>query len=140
MVPLRLNSLAEPRPITPVSPQAFAYLNLLRAKAMECRTKPRADLFHACALLQVTRAASRDAHAEALVRCLDEALGKRARLHAPSTIEMTFDESWLIELGQAAVRDDNASLNFLLCSRILPEHRRLIRFLVGRISECFSLA
>ncbi|WP_415400598.1 hypothetical protein [Tateyamaria sp. SN3-11] len=122
-----------------MSPQAFGYLNLLRSKAMDGRAKPRTDLFQACALLQVTRTASREAHAEALMRCLDEALGKRARLHAPGTAEMTFDETWLVELGQAAARNDSASQSFLLGSRVLPQHRRLVRFLVGRISECFSL-
>ncbi|MEO9576452.1 MAG: hypothetical protein ABJ263_04110 [Tateyamaria sp.] len=139
MVPLRLDKSAEPRPTTPTTPQAFAFLNHLRFKAMECRAKPRADLFEACALLQVTRTANQEAHAEALMRCLAQALGKQPRLHAPGTVEMSFDETWLVELGLACSRDDEASLSFLLGSRILPEHRRLVRFLVGRISEYFSL-
>ncbi|MEO9896910.1 MAG: hypothetical protein ABJD13_03560 [Paracoccaceae bacterium] len=139
MVPLRLDISAEPRPKTPVSSQAFAFLNHLRFKAMQCRAKPKTDLFQACALLQVTRSANYEAHAEALMRCLAEALGKQPRLYAPGTIEMTFDETWLVEVGQAYARDDQASLSFLLGSRVLPEHRRLVRFLVGRISKYFSL-
>ncbi|WP_299154484.1 hypothetical protein [uncultured Tateyamaria sp.] len=130
-----MNVSAEPRPVTPLAPQAFAYLDQLRLKAMECRTKPRADLFEACALLQVTRSASREAHAEALMRCLAEALGKSPRLHAPGTLEMSFDETWLVELGKAHARGDSASMNFLLGSRVLPQHRRLIRYLVGHISD-----
>lgn len=137
MVPLRLELVAEPRPVRPVSPEAFAYLNHLRFLSMSCRSKPRADLFEACALLHATRSASRDAHAEALMRCLNEALGKPARLHAPGTFEMSFDETWLVQLGQAVMRQDDASTAFLLKSRVLPEHRRLVRFLVGRISEFF---
>ena len=139
MVPLRLDITVEPRPPMPVSPQAFAFLNHLRFKTMQCRAKPRTDLFQACALLQVTRSANYEAHAEALMRCLAEALGKQPRLYAPGTTEMTFDETWLVELGRASARDDQASLSFLLASRVLPEHRRLVRFLLGRISECFSL-
>ncbi|WP_299773670.1 hypothetical protein [uncultured Tateyamaria sp.] len=140
MVPLRLDMVADPRPIRPVSAEAFAFINHLRFVSMSCRSKPRADLFEACALLHVTRTASQEAHAEALMRCLSQALGKPARLHTPGTLEMSFDETWLIQLGQAVVRRDEASVGFLLRSRVLPEHRRLVRFLVGRISEYFSLS
>ena len=139
MVPLRLDISVEPRTSIPATPQVFELLNHLRFKAMQCRSKPRTDLFQACALLQVTRSASCEAHAEALMRCLAEALGKSPRLYAPGTVEMTFDETWLVELVRANARDDQASQSFLLGSRVLPEHRRLVRFLVGRISESFPL-
>ncbi|WP_299550631.1 hypothetical protein [uncultured Tateyamaria sp.] len=139
MVPLRLELVAEPRPVWPVSAEAFAFLNHLRFMSMSCRSKPRADLFEACALLHVTRTASQEAHAEALMRCLNQALGKPARVHAPGTLEMSFDETWLVQLAQEMSHQDEASIAFLLKSRVLPEHRRLVRFLVGRISEYFSL-
>ena len=140
MVPLKLESRADPKPADPLSPEASAYLNHLRFVSMACRSKPRADLFEACALLQVSRPASQEAHAEALVRCLGEALGKTAKFHSPGTQEMTFDETWLLQLGLACVRQDEASVSFLLASRVGREHRRLVRFLVARISGCFSLA
>ena len=142
MVPVQLDLVADARPAPPqrhVSDTAFAYLNFLRFVSMSCRVKPRTDLFQACALLHVDRSASREAHAEALMRCLGEALGKQPRLHSPGTVEMSFDENWLVQLGEAIARDDDGSTAFLLKSRVLPEHRRLVRFLVGRISECFSL-
>ncbi|MEP4961547.1 MAG: hypothetical protein ABJQ70_00810 [Roseobacter sp.] len=106
---------------------------------MSCRSKPKTDLFEACALLHVQRSKSRDAYAEALMRCLGQALGARARLFAPGTTELTFDERWLVEVGSANMRGDDASLNFLLRSRVAHEHRRLVGFLIARISECFSL-
>ena len=137
MVPLRLDIRAEIAPRT-LSPAAMAFLNHLRFVAMGCRTKPRTQLFEACALLQVTRTASREAHAEALMRCLTEALGKPARLHAPGTIELTFDERWLVQLGAACMQDDDSSIRFLLNSRLARENRRFVRFLVSRIAECFS--
>ena len=90
-------------------------------------------------MLQVERSASRDAHAQALMRCLDEAFGKPARLYAPGTQELTFDEQWLMRLGQACAGADQDSVAFLLGSRIAHENRRLVRFLVGRIAEYFSL-
>lgn len=120
-------------------PEAWAFLNHLRFVAMACRVKPRTDLFEACALLKVERSASRDAHAEALMRCLSEAFGKPARLYAPGTTEQTFDEQWLMRLGMACGQGDEDSAHFLLNSRVAFENRRLVRFLIGRIAECFSL-
>ncbi|WP_299044755.1 hypothetical protein [uncultured Tateyamaria sp.] len=142
MAPLRMEMAADQRrarPLPRVSPQGLAFLDCLRVTSMACRAKPRADLFEACALLHATRSASVSAHAEALMRCLNQALRKHPRLHAPGTDEMTFDEKWLVQLGQANVRDDDASMAFLLQSRIVPEHQRLIKFLIGRISESFAL-
>lgn len=139
MVPLRLETSVNRVPEPELSAEALGYLNHLRFTAMGCRSKRRTDLFEACALLQVNRSASRAAHSEALVRCLNEALNKQTRLFAPGTSEMTFDERWLLELGRAIGRGDEPSVQFLLHSRVPKEHRRLVRFLVGQISECFSL-
>ncbi|MEL7107595.1 MAG: hypothetical protein AAGM21_16870 [Pseudomonadota bacterium] len=124
---------------TAFHPETWAFLNHLRFVAMECRVKPRTDLFEACALLKVERSASRDAHAEALMRCLSEAFGKPARLFAPGTTEQTFDEQWLMRLGMACGEGDEDSARFLLSSRVAFENRRLVRFLIGRIANCFSL-
>ncbi|MEM6408010.1 MAG: hypothetical protein AAF700_06280 [Pseudomonadota bacterium] len=130
---------AEDRLAPAVDAEAFAFLNHLRFVAMSCRVKPRTDLFEACALLKVDTAASRDAHAEALMRCLSEALGKPARLYSPGVQEFTFDEQWLMQLGRACARGDEDSLRFLLSSRVAFENRRFMRFLVGRIADCFYL-
>lgn len=140
MVPLRLETGAEFVPERPLSDEAFAYLNHLRFISMGCRAKRRTDLFEACALLHADRMASREAHAEALMRCLNEALNKQALLHAPGTVETSFDERWLVELGRSIGREDEPSIQFLLHSRVPQEHRRLVRFLIGQISECFSLS
>lgn len=139
MLSSRLETHGARRPVQSLSTEAFAYLNHLRFVAMGCRSKRHTDLFEACALLHVDRNASRDAHADALMRCLNDTLGKKARLYAPGSMDLTFDERWLVELGRAIARSDNASESFLLKSRVSHEHRRLIRFLVKRISDCFSL-
>ncbi|MEO1222293.1 MAG: hypothetical protein AAFY42_13255, partial [Pseudomonadota bacterium] len=143
-VPLGVSSLhpeapGAARPAPRYGAEAMAFLNHLRFVAMACRTKPRTDLFRACAMLQVNATASQSAHAEALMRCLGEALGQAPRLHAPGSSELTFDERWLIVLAQASVRGDTDSLAFLLRSRIGREHRRLVGFLIANISECFPL-
>ena len=139
MHPLRKDIWAEARPEAEIAPEAMAFVNHLRFVAMACRVKPRQDLFQACALLQTTRSASQEAHAEALMRCLDQALGKKSLLHAPGVSTLSFDEHWLMQLGLASARQDTDSVAFLLASRVSPEHRRLVRFLIGRIAEYFSL-
>lgn len=140
MVPLRLPLDHEPGYAPKTCDAAMAYVNHLRFVAMRCRARRRTALFEACALLQTNGPASRNAHAEALMRCLNEALGMPARLHVPGTDELTFDEKWLLQLGQACGRGDDASCQFLLGTRVAQENRRLVGFLVSRISESFSLA
>jgi hypothetical protein len=129
--------------IKPPEPELDAasasFLNHLRFVAMTCRAKRRANLFEACALLQISRTASCEAHADALMRCLGDAIGKRITLFTPGTTEISFDEAWLLQLGRALNQGDDASAAFLLNSRVVREHRRLVRFLVARISEHFSL-
>ena len=129
----------QPVPGPTLAPETKGFLNLLRFTSMNCRAKPRAHLFEACALLQNDRTASREAHAEALMRCLNEALGKPAKLYAPGVADVTFDEAWLMQLGLATARQDEPSICFLLSSRVAREHRRLVRFLVTQISKCFAL-
>ena len=121
------------------SQDQMAFINHVRFVKMACRIKPQTDLFHACALLHVEGNKTKEAHSDALVRCLPEALGTSVRLHAPRVTELSFDEQWLLRMASAIAQDDEPSVGFLLRSRVAPEHRRLIRFLVGRISECFSL-
>ena len=100
---------------------------------------PRTQLFEACALLHASGSQTVEAHAEALMRCLNEALGKRAKLHAPGVSEISFDERWLIQLGTATARGDELSLRFLLRSRVAHEHRRLVTYLIRQVSGAFEL-
>ena len=139
MVPLRLERPhADPTNDAAISAEATAFVQVVRLAAMACRVKPRADLFEACALLHVSKAKSSAAHAEALVLCLREALGKPARFFAPGEREMTFDESWLAQLAMSFLRGDQSSHRFLLGSRVARENRRLVSFLVGQIVEHIS--
>lgn len=122
-----------------VSPEGRDLVNHLRGVAMKCRVKPQAELFRACALLQTSRSTTCEAHSEALMRCLPEAFGAPAQLAAPGTRELTFDEHWLVQLATACARGDDFSRAFLLRSRIAPENRRLVNYLIAKISEYFPL-
>ncbi len=136
-----LRSQFEPRkaPAAPVPVVTRPCLDYLRSIAQKARSKPRAHLFEACALLHANRSASLEAHTDALVRCLGEAMGRMPRLLAPQEVEVSFDEAWLISLLRASAQQDKASVSFLLASRVAPPHRRLIRFLTGRIADHFAL-
>lgn len=85
-----------------------------------------------CARLQASRSTSWEAHADALTRGLAEALGTHPRFYRPGTHELTFDEGWLIQFGQALERGDITNIEFAMKSRVLPEHRRMLSYLVSR--------
>lgn len=138
-MPLGLEIHPDTTPKRPVTNEALSYIDHLRVTAVKCRAKRKTGLFEACALLHMDRGVSQEAYSEALMRGLNEAVGTQTRLLAPGTPELTFDERWLVELGRSIGRGDEASVSFLLQSRVAKEHRRLICFLVGQISECFHL-
>lgn len=119
-------------------PVATTLLNHLRFTALACRVKPRTDLFEACALLQTTRDLTVQSYAEALTRCLHQAIGQPPRFHAPGTPEMTWDEAWLVSLTHALAIGDEHSTAFLIRSRVARDHQRLIRFLVSQIARHFE--
>lgn len=143
MMPLRLPQVPDaelPRPNhADHGPEEMNFLNHLRVMALSCRVKRKSDLFHACALISTDPQSSREAHAEALMRCLSQAMNRRPVMLRTGSTEVSFDEAWLIRLAKSLARKDTDSAAFLLGSRIDPAHRRNIRFLVGRISDCFAL-
>ena len=143
MMPLRLPISAEvgtqhsaPAPYSAVE---MNFLNHLRMVALSCRAKPRSDIFHACALISADPKSTRDAHVEALLRCLGEAMDHRPTMLRTGSSEVSFDEAWLLRLAKSIGQGDDDSAAFLLASRVLPAHRRHIRFLIARISDCFAL-
>lgn len=111
--------------------QPFApLLNRIRFAAAGCRASARVDIFRACALLSLDASAALDAHVEALVSTLSEAIGRRPVFLAPGTLEMSFDERWLLRLIERADAQDRFSAAFLIGRRTRPEHSRALSFLV----------
>jgi hypothetical protein len=72
-------------------------------------------------MLSLDPGASVQAHADALLRVLSQALGRPLKLHAPGSTDLSFDERWLAALVAAAGRGDAGSLGFLTAHRI-PRH------------------
>lgn len=119
------------------APIPDARLDWLRAVAGKCRCTARADLFRACAVLSVDRSAAAKAYAEALIRAMPSG---RMTFYRPGSADISFDESWLMALWDAADRGDDASLTFLLARRLPAHTRRQVGFLVANVSRQLDMA
>ena len=115
----------------------LATLNHLRVIALNCRSKARADLFQACAVLSQDRHTARDTHGEVLMRCLSQALERRPVLFRPGAAELSFDEAWIARLVEAARDGDDDSFLFLICARVPIVARRNLAFLLRGVAEAF---
>lgn len=114
---------------------ARSLLEILRLHALACRSAAREDLFEACAVLAMSRAEAQGAHAQTLAGCLKQATGQRPVFLRPGSAEVSPDEAWITRAFEAVRREDEASFEFLLRSRI-PEHfRRNVAFLLRSIAR-----
>lgn len=123
----------------PIVPDTWrGVLNHLRVIALGCRSAAQTNLFKACALLSNKENTARDAHARALVKCLEQAIAARPTFFRPGVKEVSFDEAWLIRTIAAARQGDTDSFSFLIRSRVPKLHQRHIAFLINGISEQFA--
>jgi hypothetical protein len=125
---LRLNNLA---------PGAVHLLNHLRMISLRCRAAAQTDLYEACRVLSTCPDVARNAHAETLMKCLAQALGKLPVLFRPGVEQVSFDESWLLGTTAAVARKDWDSFQFLLASRVPLNVRRNLGSLIIGVSESF---
>lgn len=128
-----------PAPAPEFSTGEIRILNHLRIVGLRCRASRRTDLFEACALLSLDRKLAESAHAEVLMRGLVQALGRPPLFFQPGEKQLSFDESWLLRMLQAARHGDDSSITFLLRSRLPLHAQRNVGFLIHQISERFSL-
>jgi hypothetical protein len=90
-------------------------LTVLRAAASECRTSARLDMPRAFAALNPGTDAA--GLAAVLVRALPQVMPERPYLRPPGAPGTSFDEDWLLALGDAIRRGDRPSERFLLTRR-----------------------
>lgn len=109
-------------------------LNRLRVISLGCRAAAQTDLFRACALLSCKVETARDAHAQALLKCLRQAIGKTPVFYRPGTQHLSFDEAWLMQALIAVRAGDGDSLAFLIRSRVPVMYQRHIAFLLKGIA------
>ena len=137
-VALRFEQQEIPRPAAVIPGEWRGVLNALRVVALQCRVAARTDLFEACALISTKQNAAQDAFAQALFKCLREVTQSKPVFYQPGTVEMSFDEAWLIRAVMAASEGDGDSVAFLIRSRVPKIHQRNVSFLIKGISEQFA--
>lgn len=119
-----------PAPSADTSDEMRKLLNTVRLAALKCRSAARSELFEACAVLSMERKAAQNVYVTALIKGLATALPKRPIFFRPGVSDLSFDEIWLTSALRCCNEGDWASVNFLLRSRIAPQHRRNILFLL----------
>jgi hypothetical protein len=131
------------RPATPDAPSvptvlpplkgdeaALGLINELRLVGLRCRSARKAPPIEACQLIADPEA-SRAVTLDMLMRSLPQALGRPPVLFAPGTVELSFDEAWLLQLVAALRAEDADSAAFLLRSRVPAYARRGLVFLLN---------
>ena len=131
---------AEDRQITqtPFSDEAVQFLNKLRMVSMRCRSSAHVDIFEACRLLIRDDAAMAEHFADALLRTMKQDLKRSPVFYTPNSKDFSFDEAWLLRTLMRSKYSDNASVQFLIQSRIAHPYRRSIAFLIKNVSEQIS--
>lgn len=112
----------------------MAVLNQLRRAAMAGRVAARTDLFAACASLKTRVCTQPMGCMDTFVRCLPEAMGRPVIWFAPGAHEVSRDEAWAMRCLDRITAGDDASLTFLLATRIRNVDRCNIGYLLGRIA------
>lgn len=113
-------------------------LDHLRQSAREVRCKGYIDMFGACAALSSNSNVARSAASEVLMRSLSQALGHRPVFFRLGESEQSFDEQWLMALARACQTEDQASMTFLLHSRVPKHAHRNLVFLLRNVLDNFS--
>ena len=113
----------------------MAVLNRLRRAAMGARVAARTDLFAASAALKLVGATATCGYMETFVRCLPDAMGRPVTWFVPGASEVSDDEAWAMRCLDRIAAGDEASLRFLLHTRIRAADRRNIGFLLGQIVD-----
>ncbi|MEM1386789.1 MAG: hypothetical protein AAF626_10340 [Pseudomonadota bacterium] len=126
-----------PRPECPARVRPF--VEHLRKVNLTARAAAHADLFEACAVLACHPSRADQAYSETVIKCFQQATGKRAQLFRPGVSDFSFDEAWLGGLVAACLDEDDDSFRFMLCSRVARQHQRNFAFLIRSVSEKFAL-
>lgn len=112
-----------------------ATLSYLRERAMALRAAGPLDLYKACAVLTLKGGGSFRDYADALIRTLEQALGHPPKMLPPDAARTSFDEDWLLRLLERSRARDAASVAFMICSRVPPENRESVVFLVDGLAD-----
>ena len=99
-------------------------LEAIREQAKQARSLPKLDVFKACELVQLDIELLTPELLSIFVRSLPQALGRLPHFFPSGTLELSWDEKWLVSLVSAISRADYDSVHFLIKTGIKPMHQK----------------
>ena len=123
--PFSLDHAARPAPVDRV------LLAKMRFVACSCRAGARVDASCDCTAPD----AGMKPCLGSLVATAPQATGRHLTFYRPDEADISFDESWLLALVEAAARGDGDSLRFLTIRHVAPPARARMAFLARRVAE-----
>jgi len=122
---------SSPEPVARPAPVDRALLARMRLVACACRAGARVDASCNC----TGSGAGTRPCLGALVAFAPQATGRHLTFYRPGEPEISFDESWVLALIEAAGRGDDDSLHFLTIRHVVPSSRARIVFLAHGVAE-----
>ena len=110
-----------------ISSDELELLEAVREEAKQARSMPKIDVFKACELVQLDIGLLTPELLSIFIRSLPQALGRSTHFLPNGTLELSWDEKWLISLVSAISRADYDSVHFLIKTSIEPIHQRPCR-------------
>ena len=99
-------------------------LEAFREQAKQARSLPKMDVFKACELVQLDIELMTPELLSIFVRSLPQAFGRPTHFLPVGTLELSWDEKWVISPVSAISRADYDSVHFLIKTCIKPTHHK----------------
>ena len=107
-----------------ISSDELELLETVREEAKQARSMPKMDVFKACELVQLDIELLTPEILSIFIRSLPQAFGRSTNFFPVGTLELSWDEKWLISLVLAVSRADYDSVYFLIKTCIKPSHQK----------------
>lgn len=107
-----------------ISGNELELIEAVREQAKKARSLPKMDVFKACELVQLDIEILTPELLSIFVRSLTQAFGRSTHFLPVGTLELSWDEKWVISLVSAISRADYDSAHFLIKSCIKPMHQK----------------
>ena len=107
-----------------ISSDELELLEAVREEAKQARSMPKIDVFKACELVQLDIELMTPELLSIFIRSLPQALGRSTHFLPTGTLELSWDEKWVISLVSAISRADYDSVHFLIKTCIKPMHQK----------------
>ena len=112
-----------------ISSEELELLEAVREEAKQARSMPKIDVFKACELVQLDIELLTPELLSIFIRSLPQALGRSTHFLPNGTLELSWDEKWLISLVSAISRADYDSVHFLIKTSIKPIHQKPCQYI-----------